>query len=300
MSEGMGAVAPAVSTSANTPKNAAPQKSADVQKNTPENPQESPKKLFKVKVDGQDFEVPEDELLKDYQLKQASQKRFQEAAAKEREAQAVMQAIENGDVKFLEKKLGKEKTKEIFESYLIADLEEAELREKNPGEYRARQLEAENKALKQAQEAEKKALEEQKRQETLQKIHQELDQEVHDALSGLGKKPTPRLAVRVVDEMIARLEAKSQKISAKDASHIAIKGIHEDIKEYLPGLEVSDLLQVIPPEVIDRIRRHEVERVTGELGKRRVKPSTEQTPKKDRPSSIDDFFKFKEKKYSRR
>lgn len=303
MSEGMGAVAPMSSSSSSTPqKTSAPEQGAPKQKTTSTDAanqsasDQQQRKKYKVKVDGQDMEVSEDELLRDYNTNRAATKRFQEAAAKEKQAQEIFKAIENGDVKYLESKLGKQKTKEIFESYLISDLEEAELRERNPGEYRARQLEAENRELKASQEAEKKAKEERAYKETMQRVNEELDIEVHQALSELGAKPTPRMAVRVIDEMLARLEGKNEKISAKDASQHALKGIHSDIREYLPGLPTEKLLEVIPQEVIDRIRQHEVDKVTGELSRKRVRAPDQKRSQNNKPKTIDEWFSTKEKK----
>ena len=309
MSEGMGAVAPASSSATSTPSSQSAEiataKDAHTKKTQPSTDVipakvSSQSNKYRVKVDGKEVEVDDEELKRGYTHAQAANKRFQEAAAKEKEAQAIFKAIESGDVKYLESKLGKAKTKEIFESYLIADLEEAELREKNPGEYRARQLEAENRELKAKQEAEKKAQQEREYQETLKKVHEELDQEVHQALSKLGTKPTPRLAMRVIDEMIVRLEGKGEKISAEAASQHAMKGIYADIREYLPGLPVEKLLEVIPQDVIDRIRQHEVEKVTGELSKKRVRAPESKRTQSNQPKTIDDWFSLKEKKLNRR
>ncbi len=289
MSDGMGAVAPVVSSGTQT--------SAQSSASANEAPKiETPSfkgVKHRIKVDGQEQEIDHDELLRDYQTKAASQKRFQEASQKEKQAQQILSALESGDVKFIESKIGKARAKELFENYLIEDLEYQQL---SPAEKRALELENENKTLKQKQEEEKKAQEEKEYQSTLERAHRDLDNEVHQALQSLGKKPTPRMAMRVVDEMLIR---QKQKISAKDASEFALKGIHADITEYLPGLSVEELRQVLPQEVIDRLREDEVAKVTGQLSQRRVKPQEQKTRTAEKPKTLDSWYENKLKKLNK-
>lgn len=285
MSDGMGAVAPAVSSGS--------QSTQQTSASTNEAPKiETPSfkgVKHRIKVDGQEQDVDHDQVLRDYQTKVASDKRFQEAATKEKEAKQILSALESGDFKFVESKLGKQKTKELLENYLIDDLEYQQL---SPAEKRALELENENKTLKQKQEDEKKSQEEKEYQATLERAHRDLDTEVHQALQSLGKKPTPRMAMRVVDEMLIR---QKQKISAKDASGYALKGIHDDIKEYLPGLSVEELRQVLPQDVIDRLREDEVQKVTGQLSQRRAKPQQTKARTQEKPRTLDDWYETRPK-----
>lgn len=303
MSEVMGAVAPAsnssnsvvpasVTKAASTPPAQKSESPRQKHESTEESQKPQPKR-FKVKVDGHESEVDETELVNSYQKAKAADKRFQEAAQKAKQAEQIMSALESGDIKFIEQKLGKAKAKALFEDYLIQDLEYEAL---SPTEKRARELELENKTLKQQQEEEKKRVQDQEKQKYLQKAHEEIDNEVHQALSELGMKPTPRLAVRIVDEMIARLEAKGEAIPAKDASARALKGLQSDISEYLPTLTLEQLQQIIPPKVIDMLREGEVNRVLGDRSQRRSKPQQSNQPKQQKPVGIDEYFKRLESK----
>jgi hypothetical protein len=112
-------------------------------------------------------------------------------------------------------------------------------------------------------------------------------------------KPTPRLAVRIVDEMIAKLEGKGEAMSAKDASARALKGLQTDIAEYLPTLSLEQLQQIIPPKVIDMLREGEVNRVLGDRAQRRTKPQQSGQPKPQKPVGIDEYFKQLEKKINK-
>ena len=312
MSEGMGAVAPvansvvpsSVSKSTVSTKEGSSQPAKKetptldkVQKSVEHSPSE-PKQptKHKVKIDGKEEEVELEKLIANYQKAQAADKRFQEAARKEKEAQSVMQALESGDLKFLEQKLGKAKAKALMEDYLIQDMEYEALPE---AEKRARKLEEENKSLKQMQEEAKKAEEKQKYEAELSQAQQEIDNEVHQALAELGMKPTPVLAVRIVDEMIAKLEGKKEAIPAKVAAERAIKRFQAEIGEYLPTLSVEQLKAVRPPKVIDQLREAEVNRVLGERSQRRTKPAQSSSTKQTKPVGIDEWFNRIEKKITK-
>lgn len=312
MSEGMGAVAPVVNSvvPASVTKAAVSQKDGSSQpakKETPTVPTAAktadqtpsePKQVtkHKVKIDGKEEEVELDKLIANYQKAQAADRRFQEASQKEKQAQAVMQALESGDLKFLEQKLGKQKAKTLMEDYLIKEMEYEAM---PAAEKRALELEQENKSLKQQQEELQKAEKQKKYEAELSQAQQEIDAEVHQALSELGMKPNPVLAVRIVDEMIAKLEGKKEAIPAKVAAERAIKRFQAEIGEYLPTLSVEQLKQVIPQSVIDQLRQEEVNRVLGDRSQRRTKPAQSSSTKPQKPVGIDEWFNRIEKKITK-
>lgn len=308
MSEGMGAVAsvgnaaqssvvPASLTKGGPAPHAQNKVAPDPKHQSTVAPKSDEPRRLKVKVDGQEMEVDESELISGYQKAKASDKRFQEAAQQAKQANEILSALESGDIKFIEKKLGKAKAKELFENYLIEDMEYEQL---SPAEKRALELENENKSLKQQQEEAKKRAQDYEKQQHYEKAQKEIDDEMHQALSELGMKPTPRLAVRIVDEMIARLEGKNEAITAKDASAKAIAGLKQDIAEILPTLSLEQLKQVIPQSVIDQLRQSEVDRVLGERSQRRTKPVQRAEPKPSKPVGVDDYFKKLEQKFQKR
>lgn len=300
MSEGMGASAPTASSSQSqsaptqgaTKNDVVPSslKHASTEKPTqrPVESEHSQPQRYKVKVDGQEIEVDQDELISGYRKNKAADKRFQEAAELAKQAKAITDAVEKGDVAFLEKKLGKQKTKELFEDYLIKDMEYQAL---SPAEKRALELEHENKSLKERQQAADKQRQEAEQSKFMEKAHQDLDQEVHEALGDLGVKPTPRLALRVVDQMIAAMESGKETATAKDLSKRALESIHQDIAEYLPHLTPEQLIKLIPQKVRDALREYELNRVMGEKSQRRNRSSDR--PKQvanGKPVGVDEWF----------
>lgn len=255
----------------------------------------------KVKIDGQEREVDYDELVTDYQTRKAAMQRFNDAKKladesrdKTSRLEQIEQALEKGDIKFLIDKLGRDKANELFENHLISEMEYKQL---SPAERRAIELEEENKQLRKKDEDAAKAAEADRKAAIAKQAHAQLDSEIKETLAGLGRKPTPRMALRVVDEMIIAREGKKE-ISAKDAAGRALKRIHGDITEYLPGLSIDELRQVIPQTVIDQLREDEVKRVTSDLGQKR--PARKQdgtfTKGQPKPANIDDWFEQKQKR----
>jgi len=244
----------------------------------------------KVKVDGKDVEIDYETLVRDYQIRQASDRRFQEASQKEKSVQQVQQALEAGDLSFLTQKLGKAKAKELMEDFLIRDLEEEELRRQNPGEARARELEAKLKDRedKDKDDADKRAKAE--KDVVLKQAHEDLDKEVGDALRALGRKPTPRLVIRIIDEMMARMDAKKESLPADKASQKAVSSIHEDIKDFLPQLETSELVQVLGLDIVKRISEYQANQLLSDRSKVRTKPSDAKAPQAKKKLGIDEWI----------
>jgi len=313
MSEGLGNAGQTTPATANSASNSANTPGGDAGTSRTDQKQPDLKPNFKgtkhkVKIDGRESEVDYDELVSDYQARKSSMQRFNEAQRLMKEAQEqastaaelkeIRDALKSKDHNALERLLGPELAEEIAESFLIDKMEKKNM---TPAERRAWELEQENKQLKKKQEDDEKSAKQKAKEDADRKAHAQLDNEIKDALQGLGRKPTPTMALRIVDEMIIAREGKKGEISAKDASVRAIKRIHGDIKEYLPGLSAEELRQVIPQEVIDALREDEVKRVTGEKSQqRRRAPDSTRTKTADKPKSIDEWFDYKSKKLTRR
>lgn len=246
----------------------------------------------KVKVGGQERDVSYDELIRDYQLQQASHEKLQQASRKEKDAAAVFEALERGDFGYVEQKLGPAKARAAAEKYLIEKLEYDELPDV---EKRSRQLEAENKGLKGEAQQRKETAEREEYERTVAHAHQELDQEIAEALKGY-KNPTPRLVLRLLNEIDARLDARHQRIPVAEAKKHAVESIFSDIEEYLPQLSPEELIQRLPKSVLDAIRKHEVSKVMGEKSGQRVSAKGEKTKAGEtRPKTQQEWFQTMEK-----
>ena len=257
----------------------------------------------RTRIDGEDLEVDYDELVRGYQKAQVSDRRLREAQAlqaKAKTAQDIESHLEKGDISWLTKKLGAEKAKDLFENFLIEQMEYDQLPQ---SEKRARALEAENKELKSAQEKEREDAQKQQHDAIVHRAYEDLDTEISEALKASGiTKPTPRLALRIIDEIEARLNSKGRKIPAGEAKDAAIKSIHQDIAEYLPLIPIADLRKLLPKQVLDALRRDDVEQVLGEKQARRIRLTGEQAPaaKQTKPVTVSNWFDKMEQKLQKK
>lgn len=243
----------------------------------------------KVKLDGNETEVDYDELVRGYQKATASDRRFQEANKMASESKEIMSRLESGDVKWLADKLGGQKAKELFEDYLIQQMEFDALPD---SEKRARQLESKLSAAERQLKDRDDADKEREKQSWMQKAHDDIDREVSEALKKLGRTPNPRLVIRIVDEMIARANDEAEGWNVDEAAQFAVKGIHQDITDYLGDMPASELVKILPQSVMKAIREHEVNQVLDQRSAKRTK-----APEKaggDRPSKVGIADKFKE------
>jgi hypothetical protein len=254
---------------------------------------------FKVKIDDAELEVDLEELKRGYGHSKAANKRFQEAAAKEKQVADLLRRAQSGDLSWLKGIVPDEKMREYAQQELLQYIEyeslpdhEKELRSERS---RREQLEKSLKEREQAEQAEKeKAL--------MSRAYQEIDQDITGVLKDLGKKPTPRLVRRIAEEMLATLETEDAKpITAKDAFARARHGITQDVQEYLQEVDAAELVKLLPKQKLDAIRQQFVEGVIpASIKPRSIAPSdSAKTGKRVRASS-DDFFNKLEKRIGAR
>jgi hypothetical protein len=264
---------------------------------TPEDAAAAAKKLekYKVKVDQEELEVDLDELRRGYTHGKAANKRFQEAAAKEKQVAELIRRAQQGDLGWLKGIVPDEQIRKFAEQELLAHLEfeslsdtEKDLRkERSERERLARQLEEHESAKKQ-----------QEQQALMSRAFSEIDADITATLKEYGKKPTPRLVRRIAEEMLANLQQEDAKpLPAKDALTRAKRGIEADLQEWLSEASEDELIKALPKTKLDAIRRH----LIGGLQPASVKPrvvvdgESRSSGKKVRASS-DAFFKNMEKR----
>ncbi len=253
---------------------------------------------YKLKVNGKEVEKSIDELIRDAQKGISADERFKQASEMSKKYSAYEQlekAIEAGDISPLIKKMGHNKFRQFAENYLIDYLEYEQLppEKKEALEYR-RQAE-EYKSKLESREAQEK---EQKLAHARAQAVQEIDSEIAEVLKASGKKPTPYFVARIAENMLASLQSKSvePKQAAKTAYSKALSSIQADVSEYLSNMSADEARKVLPKNLLDAIRKLDVEAVRSQDPMRsRSTSKTEDTKsrqdgKKVRMST-DDFFK---------
>ena len=116
---------------------------------------ESPKK-YKVKIDGEELEVDEEELLRGYQTKKAADKRFQEGAMARKQAEEFVRLLKEDPFKVLSNPQIGHDVRQLAEEFLASQLEEEMLsdeeRERREMKRKLQEYEESEKKKKQEQE----------------------------------------------------------------------------------------------------------------------------------------------------
>ncbi len=269
-------------------------------------------------------DIPDDieELKRGYGHMQAANARMQQAAEREKAAEAkeraasermqsagelesAFKAAEQGDFTHLVRKVGYEKAKEFAEMLLLAEIEWNEM---TPEQQRLARAEKENAKYRKRDDDAKAAEAKKKAAADETQAFKDIDEDVSAALKELGKTPTPRVVMRVVEHLLADIESdetKARPVSAKDAYKRVVTDIHADIGEYLGGLSATELRAILPKEVQEALREADVEDVLSQdpLRSGRRPATTNQPSDGDRRKkrvSDDDYWAKKEKKYGGR
>ncbi len=253
---------------------------------------------YKLKVNGKEIEKTIDELIRDAQKGISADEKFQQAASlskKYSQYEQMEKAIESGDFTPLMKKMGHQQFREFAENYLIDYLEYQQLPpdKKEAMEYRRRAEELQ---------ARLEETEREKRDREMSAVKasamQEIDTEIAEVLKASGKKPTPYFVARIAENMLASLQNRSvePKVAAKQAYDRALSSIHADVSEYLSNMSADEARRVLPKQLLDALRKLDVEAVRSQDPMRsRPKSQTESTTsRKDGTKvrmSTDEFFK---------
>lgn len=265
-------------------------------------------KKYKVKVDGEEREVSEDDLLRDYQLQQASRKRFteadqraKEADAKERKANAVLEALSKGDLDFVKKNVPKDVFKKLSTDFLLEELEWENLpdHEKRRIVAERRAEEAESK-LSEREKGEKEAKAKIEYEASLQEAHKNLDRGFSEAIKGykdVGVYIDHSHMHRALQILEASIKAKKS-MTPSDALSMAVKEDSDAYGQRMKALGLDDLIKTLPKEKLDELRRHFVKQAQGKLQDTSKKePEIIRRSAKDKVG-LDDWFKNLDKRYT--
>lgn len=207
---------------------------------------------MKLKVDGQDVELPESEVIAGFQLSKTSTQRFQEAAKLKQEADRIMQfANENPEEIF--KKTGMS-AREWAEKYLLQQLQNDAM---SPEQKKARENEDKLRKL----EKEDVDRKEKVKQEHVKRLEQEHMQR-YDVMftKALNESGLPKTKFTV--KRMAELQSINLKKGLElDASQLA-KVVREDFlnekKSLLEGMNGNQLLEFLGPELIKKFSKAQI------------------------------------------
>jgi len=240
---------------------------------------------YKVKIDGQEVDVDLDTLLSGYQQAAASQARFQDAVKLQKQFDNIMSSAKSNPAELFQF-LGID-PKGWSEEYLLKQLEEELLTPEQKADRAAKQELEEYR--RQAQEA--KAKKEQEAQEAAyNRVVEEIDNDIAEAVKASGLKPSPRVIARIAEQMLANLEANGEVPKASDILKDVTNTTRKELSEFLEALPTEQLLSQLPKSVIDGLRKEFVRQTKANVPAKPTKVSKGESEAKTKRKSLDELL----------
>ncbi len=268
-----------------TPASVAPQGGAQAPAD-PGGPQ-----YTKVVIDGVEEEVDLDTLKKHYGLDKASYKRFQQAAAKEREVQATLAELAGDDdavFRYL-KKQGKDPVK-AAERLLTEELRRQSL---SPEEQQREQARAELEELHAQREEARREYESYREQQEAARYYDEYARTIPQAITAAG---IPQELTQVVLPLVARrmedAVINGYDLDARTAAHQARQEVTQLFRSMAKSLPPDKLAEMLGKEGVAALRKHDLERLQqpGQRVARGTNVRTNENPGRRPKKSWSDVF----------
>jgi hypothetical protein len=250
---------------------------------------------FKVTVDGREIELPLKEILGGYQKTSAANKRFMEAAQKEKALEAQMAKLKNSPIEtLLEQGLTFEQLEPHIEKLLLGRIEEQKL---TPEQKKLRELEQKlaEKERAEQEEAERRTKQEQEAQ--VEQHYNDYQSQLIDAMESGALPKTPYAARKVADIMYSALEA-GHDIDMADAIEIFNEDHQTSMRDYVKALDVNHVRELLGEEFIKKLRAEDVAKIQNPTSRRTADKPNKTSAKSDRVSATD-FFAELDKKHGK-
>lgn len=262
MSETQGAAAPQAQAAAQTQPNAeavkpqgqgAPGAVGDQKGSAVSEAAKEAIRKHKLKVDGQEVEVDDEELKRGYGLQKVATKRMQEGLAAKRQAEEFVKMLRDPEqLDTLLEKLG-HKPRELYEQKLAAKLK-YEMMDPKEREF------LETKRERDALAAEKKALMEAKEKEQIDKLKEHFTQKYNtEIVEALKDTPIPqnKNSVARMAEYIAKAAKAKIPMSAKEAAILVQQDLEEVQTRIYKDATPEQLIKLLGEEGLQKLRAYD-------------------------------------------
>ena len=248
-------------------------------------PEETGPKKYRVKVDGEEFEVDEEELKLSYSKAKAADKRFREASQLKKQAEHFVSLLRTDPIKVLtDPRLGMD-FRAIAEQYLVSQLEEEGLdpKEKELRDYKAK-LEAYET---QKKESEQKAEADQRRK---LEAHYQADytSKIIATLERGGLPQTNHTVKRMAYYMAEGLK-RGYDLGPDDVFELVKKDYYEEHKSLIGGMDAEKLIEMFGKDVANKIRKHDLSKLKGTRTAPPIVGKTHKSEPKSQKISKDDW-----------
>jgi hypothetical protein len=207
-------------------------------------------RMYKVKVDGNEVEVDEKELLRGYAHNTAAEKKMQDAANARKEAETVLRMFkENPKEAF--KALGKD-AREFAESIINDELNEAMLTDEQ------KQMRDYKRELEKYQSNEKLAREEYEKEQhdlSMAKYTEQLQSEIVTTLGSAGLPNTERTVGRIAHYMQAAIAAGYENVTPTDVIEYVKNDYIADFKSFMGSMTEDQIEMFLGTDVMRKVAK---------------------------------------------
>ncbi len=212
---------------------------------------------YKLKVDGEEVEVDEEELKRGYTHQRAANKKMQEGLRAKKQAEEFVRMMKDkGQLFEAIKKLGHDPRK-LAEEYLITQLEDEMMdpKDKELKTYKTQleQFQAKEKAAKEAQEKEA-------HEKLKAKYAEDYNKEFIEALKSTNLPPT-KVMVAEMAKYIARAAAIQMPMTALEAAKLVQEDLDLFDKHRLQNADAEYLVKMLGEEGLNKVRTYDVSRL---------------------------------------
>lgn len=222
-----------------------------------ETPAETQLRKFRVKVDNEDLEVDEAELIKGYAHNKAASKRMQEAAKRRQEAEHVLNALASNPREAF-KLLGMDARK-FAEQLINEDLNEAVL---TPDQRNQRDMRRQLEQYQAQERSYKEQAEQQERERQQQEYMETIQTDIIGALDASGLPKTSQTIGRFAYYMDAALR-QGYEVKASDVAEFVKKDYVSDIQALMGGLSEDVIESFLGADISRKIAKSAVKKQAG-------------------------------------
>lgn len=235
---------------------------------------------FKVKINGAEQEVSEKELLEGYSTRRAADEKFREAAMTRKQAEDFIRLLKEDPAKVLtDPRLGIDARK-WAEEFLLKQLEDEML---DPREKELRKYKQQLEEYEAQKKAEKEAVEQARVAELQAKYTEEYTKDITSALDSSGLPKTEHTVKRMAYYMHQALK-RGMDLKAGDVVELVKQDYISEQRALYGSLDGDMLLQLIGPDIADKIRKYDVAKVKNPNANAKT-PEKQPEPNQERKQS---------------
>lgn len=264
---------------------------ANPQTKTPSASSEAAKEAmrrFKVKVDGQELEVDEQELVRGYAHQKAASKMLTEGQKARKQAEEFVRMMKDPE-KFYEvaKKLG-HNPHDLSVKYLAEHIKEEEM---DPRDKELRDTKRKLQAIEDMERQQREAIEKQRNDALKAKFAKDYSDQFVEALQSSGLPPTKPMVAEMA-KYISRAASMGFQMTAAEASQLVKEDVMLAHQRLIGDSDAETLIKLLGEENINKVRKYDTSRV--KTPEQYLRTPEVQAPRNERSKSTNQRMTSKE------